>query len=136
MKRTPLKRRRKPLKLSDQQADRQAREAFKRSVCRQPCAVCGKKTGLEAHHVLPAQHIRSYGRSEGWDSRTLRRWLYDPENGLSLCSRCHARHTVAHRRLARSLVPGRCWVFARRLGGWAVVRLEREYPEDGNAVAA
>lgn len=130
-----LGRKRRQVKLSDQAADRQARDAFRRAVTRAPCAVCGRKSGCQAHHVLAQQHIKDHVRSlrladNAAAVKLLRRLLWDPDNGLSLCERCHHRHEYAPGgRLPRDLIPARAWAFARRLGGWAVARLERDYPE-------
>lgn len=57
--------------------------------------------------------------------------LWAPENGLALCSVCHARHTSAHARVPREALPDAALRFAEGLGEWAVARLDREYPAGG-----
>lgn len=122
-------------KLANGVADRHAREAFKRAVTRLPCARCGNKRGNQAHHVLAQQHIKSHVQGlrladNAAAAKLLRRLLWDPDNGLSLCERCHHRHEYTPGgRLPREMVPAAAWAFARRLGSWAVARLERDYPE-------
>ena len=39
------------------------------------CAICGSKEKLEAHHIIPVSHDRSY--------------MYHITNGITLCHKCH-----------------------------------------------
>ena len=41
------------------------------------CVICGSKTNLEAHHIVPVAHTRAP------------EFMYNPGNGVTLCQRCH-----------------------------------------------
>jgi 5-methylcytosine-specific restriction endonuclease McrA len=87
------------------------------------CVNCGKAVPLDgdmwswnAHHPVEKQKLPP----------SLR---WDPRNGVVTCRRCHERHTTAAARIPGSRLPGRCWDFARELGGgWSDV-LDRAHPD-------
>lgn len=100
------------------------------------CLACGRPGATTRHHVLPRQVIRREGRSLGLRVRVL---LADPRNLVPMHFDCHLAHENWAPRLTREQVPERAWQFARELGEWAVVRLERDYPvhdDDARPAAA
>lgn len=84
------------------------------------CALCPRRA-VHRHHVLAKGRLKR----EGYAGAVLR----DPRNLMDLCLECHFGHENWRPRIARHLVPVAAWVFARELGEWAVVALERAYPE-------
>ena len=82
------------------------------------CAACGKRA-VHLHHLVPKQVLRREARRDR---------LTDPRNLLPLCFDCHFNHESWSHRLERHQVPAKTWEFAKELGEWAVVRLERDYP--------
>lgn len=106
------------------------------------CAVCGARA-VQRHHVIAAQHLRRWARSQEWTKkerpRRTQALLTDPRNLMAVCVACHMSHENYSRRMARAQVPDAAWEFARELGDWATVRLERDYPlhdDDAGAAAA
>lgn len=83
------------------------------------CAVCPAKA-VHRHHILARQFLKREGHKARMD---------DPRNMLDLCMDCHFNHENWSRRLTREQLPHGCFAFARELGEFAVVRLERDYPE-------
>jgi hypothetical protein len=108
---------------------------FREVVSQGPCAICGTtRRRREAHHLLAQEHIRTWVASlrmgdERAERNLLRRLLSDPRNGIAACPTCHQRVEGRSVPLARSKVPPTAFAFAAELGEWAVVRLEREYPD-------
>lgn len=105
-----------------------------------PCRVCGaKKNGVEGHHVLPKQTIKTEwgGRL---DNARLQVLLWElptillgkrPRNGMPLCGQCHTDHELAVRRVPRFRLTADNWDFATELGlAW---KLERTYPDDADS---
>lgn len=41
------------------------------------CVICGSDTNVEAHHIIPKDHDRNNV------------WVYEPNNGITVCRRCH-----------------------------------------------
>lgn len=82
------------------------------------CAACSRRA-VHMHHLIPKQVLRREGRRSS---------MSDPRVLLPLCFECHFNHESWARRLTRDQVPSSAWEFARELGEWAVVRLERDYP--------
>lgn len=70
---------------------RERRLYWKRTTCRNPCAMCGETDGtkLQGHHVISQQHLRREARARGIDEDVL---LWDERVGMSLCETCHNRH--------------------------------------------
>jgi hypothetical protein len=110
--------------------------AFERAVkAAGRCAACGRRARsrraeLDAHHVVPKEILKRVERERRLAPGTL---VWDPANGIALCSeqteeRCHARHTLAVRRVPRSRLPNRALRFAAKLGLSHVI--ERHYPDD------
>lgn len=102
------------------------RRAWRRWTLRKPCAVCGSYEGRTGHHVIPLSVLKREG---------VPSWLwYDTRNLLTLCDepspqRCHARHTLHVRRVARDVVLAgapRALVFANEVGLLHI--FDREYP--------
>lgn len=109
MRHTRLKARPKP-RLTDREA---ALAWFVAVTRRKGCVVCKKRTGLQAHHVVaqnvlknefPHGAIFAAGRwtpLDRWTAidesdpvRTLQQLLWDPRNGVPVCTEpCHRRHT-------------------------------------------
>ena len=42
------------------------------------CVICGSTERLEVHHIIPVSHDPA------------RKYMYSPENGITLCHNCHA----------------------------------------------
>lgn len=80
--------------------------------------VCGKRA-VHLHHLVPKQVLRRELRHDR---------LTDPRNLLPLCFDCHFNHESWAKRLTFDQLPRSVFEFARELGEWAVVRLERDYP--------
>lgn len=101
------------------------------------CVRCGRRTGLQGHHGVPKAAIEDFCASERLDDAARNRLLWDPRNGVAVCGPCHERHSIAFVRIPRASLPGSVFVFAEELGAmatsrgkeWAMVRLEKEYPE-------
>lgn len=94
-----------------------------------PCANCGSRLFVQAHHVLYKQHIRSIAQTAGIDPAP---WMWDARNGLPICKVCHGRHHSAHPwTIPRGLLvvhSPRAFQFARELGPVAVAHLRSSYP--------
>ncbi len=86
------------------------------------CALCPKRA-VHTHHLIAKQVMKR----EGYANQ-----MNDPRNLYGLCWLHHMDHEnwAGHgaRRLTRDQLPHEVWAFARELGEWAVVRLERDYP--------
>ena len=100
------------------------------------CIACGAPAANH-HHVLGAQHLRRWAREQrGWERKErpykTQAVLKDDRNLVPMCFPCHMDHEAWARRLTRDQVPASTWEFARELGEWAVVRLERDYPVRGD----
>lgn len=74
---------------------------------------------LEAHHVVEKGILRQ---------RRLYDHVWDPRNGIALKVRTHERHTTAFQRVPYEALPPEAFEFARELGEWALVEIERKYP--------
>jgi 5-methylcytosine-specific restriction endonuclease McrA len=115
VKRTALKRGRKPLRRTPRKArvsHREARsEAFRRS--RGRCIVCGSRA-VHGHHTLPVSR---------WPELTA-----CAANIVAVCEPCHARHENAHRRIRWDELPECTITLAQTTSGAAAVYLERTYP--------
>lgn len=107
MKRSLLKRKPKPPRDADE-LERMA--AFKLAALFQgPCAVCGSRTALVAHHVVTQQHVR---RADGD--------VWDPRNAMCLCSGpkgCHEAHHNRQHPIPLIRVPEAAVEFADELLG-------------------
>lgn len=96
---------------------------------RAACPVCAMRMVWDPHHVLYQKHIRARARLEKWSAEQLRAVLSDVRNRLWVCSVCNQEQEHGpNRPMRRAHVPASAWEFARTLGEWAVVRLERDYP--------
>jgi hypothetical protein len=82
------------------------------------CAVCPGRA-VHQHHIIPRQVLKR----EGYRGR-----MDDPRNLMDLCFDCHMSHENWSRRLTKAQLPAEAFAFARELGEFAVVRLERDYP--------
>lgn len=98
---------------------------FKLNVCRgASCVRCGRSeedcayagTSLQAAHVIPKQTLRRTGLADH---------IWNPLNGMALCTDCHAEHdTYKHRVDA----PESAYEFAEALGmGWY---MEKHYRKE------
>jgi hypothetical protein len=85
------------------------------AVTREPLSA----TSGEAHHVLDKRLLRARG---------LHAHVWDPDNGIFIEREIHLGQTNGLRRIPRDKVPEKAWAFARRIGHWAVARLEDDYP--------
>lgn len=87
-------------------------------LCGATCAVPGcDDPNLEAHHVITQQQLRRHGYGDK---------LWDPRNGMALCTFHHTRHTLARERIPFELIPPAAVEFATELGlDWL---LDRYYP--------
>lgn len=83
------------------------------------CVVTGRRAH-EAHHVVRQQTLRRHGREDA---------LWDVRNGIPIHDLVHDNHHSAYRRIPRRCVPQSAWEFARELGEWAVLEIERHYPK-------
>lgn len=106
-------------------------DAGKAQGCCQSCGYVGPH--VEVHHSIPKAVLKRELRSKGkaWPPELI----WHPWGALLLCTepapnRCHDRHTLGVKRVRRSALRSENWAFARRLGDWAVDRLERDYPDD------
>lgn len=116
--------------------DPEAARLWYLGVChrRAVCAVCGASGArLEAHHVIDASWLRKVAKSHRLSHAETVRLVYCEDNGLALCSPCHARHESGHAKVPRAKLPVKVWGFAERVNAItgteaALVRLEREYP--------
>lgn len=105
MKRTaPLKRR------SRLRARRKPAKVIEADIWREglgPCAVCGARYNVDAHHIVYAQTLRRHGLGE----HVMRK-----ENRLALCRRHHARHHSGMEPVPRCLLPEAVFAFAAEVG--------------------
>lgn len=105
-----------------------ANRAF-RDLPRVPCPVCGERLTTDPHHLLKQTHIRNRARYEQWSRERLIEVLSDLRNRLAVCRLCNlAQESDPNPPMRRGHVTEAAWAFARELGEWAVVRLERDYP--------
>lgn len=108
--------------------------------CGHRCAVCHYDgPHLQVHHVIEAERLKREFSDEGDGGWKLDELLYDPSNGLLLCSepapnRCHDRHTLAIRRVPRSCLRPANESFAERVN--LVWVLDRFYPGDSPAASS
>lgn len=130
MKRTRLRAKPKP-----STTDRALAEAWQRAVIRRGkrCVVCGRKRGLQAHHVLRQQDLRTYAHRHHLSLHEAERIRWDVRNGLTVCKPCHDRHTGREKRILREQLPASVFEFVAELderepGEPMMVRLENEYP--------
>jgi hypothetical protein len=126
---------------------RLASAAWHATVTSVGCQVCKYEDGLpmvsaatycttpvQGHHVLPQEKIRDFVRAamhtqllaDDEAAAMLVRLLWDPRNGLGVCTNRHSQHTNGTKRIPRHLVPSAAWTFAAELGMTHV--LERQYP--------
>jgi 5-methylcytosine-specific restriction endonuclease McrA len=114
MKRSPLRRKRKP---SKQPAELERMSAFKEAArahrgippeFHHGCMACGDLLdgGWHAHHVVTQQHVR---RADGD--------VWDPRNAMRLCTPCHDAHHNRTRPIPLSAVPESAFEFADELLG-------------------
>lgn len=90
----------------------------------QVCEVCHEHPADEAHHVVKEQTLRKFARSYGFDFQAVR---FDVRNRLWVCSRCHAPHTNASKRIHITVLQPRHFEFAEEHKlTWM---LEREYDQ-------
>lgn len=125
MRQTPLKPGRKQ---ELPKAERELATAWRKATVGKPCAVCGRRLGVEAHHVVYKWLIVSIAQTGGFDPAI---WKWDKRNGLPLCNICHGRHHSGSARVPRLLIVEKTplvFVFARELGSLATAQLKREYP--------
>jgi hypothetical protein len=99
----------------------------------QRCLGCTRPASTR-HHVLPQQQIKRYVSAlrremPAGQKGLLRRLLADKRNLVPMCFPCHMAHESWSKRLTRDQIPKQAWDFARELGEWAVVALERAYPD-------
>lgn len=104
-------------------------EQWRRAVAGgKPCAVCGTRLDVQAHHVVYQQVLRNIAQSAACSPEP---WLWDKRNGLPVCKHCHGSHHGGSRPISRALlvklVPT-VFVFAREVGPIAVAHLRRRYP--------
>lgn len=98
---------------------------FWQETVRHPCRVCGSHLNLEAHHVIAKSVLKRELASKG--RPCPRGFIWDPRNGLSLCSTCHQRFTNRALTIHREQLAPAHFEFAADHGlTW---RLERDYPE-------
>jgi len=90
------------------------------------CRGCGLEVELhadswvwQAHHCVPKERLRR-------ESLHLRVW--DPGNGIVLCTRCHGRHESRIAAVPLEKLPARVSAFAQAVGDWCVDVLHREHP--------
>lgn len=86
------------------------------------CRVCGSGRGLHSHHVVYEQHVR---RRDGD--------VYDPDNSLTVCRRCHMAHHAGNR-LPTSCFRPENLAFAKRLLGEYAADYFARYYDDGHPV--
>lgn len=137
MRKSPLRGRPKPKEYDLELAELWWTVVLRRD---QACAVCGSKQQLQAHHIIDKQFIEDFAREERLTNAERNALLWEEDNGLTLCQRCHTRHTDAFKRVPRRVIPERAYRFARMLGamahsptrgsGWALSRLEKTYPSE------
>jgi hypothetical protein len=113
-----------------------SRVAFKREVTARGCVMCANEqlgdqvrrdfavdlAKRDAHHVITKRQLKDSGLDE-WSPL-----LWDPANGVCLCSYHHQRHHKYVQRLPRRLVPIAAVRWAAAIGLAAL--MDREYPPD------
>lgn len=128
MKRSPLKRRRKP-QSNEQKA---AAVRFRRHVTKEPCLFSSRpghtcEGPIDAHHLVEKQFLKTHFSTQP-DSIKWR-LIYAPEIGVPLCRRAHEAVTTHAGYIWLHEVPARCVDFAET---WDFrYRLERECPPMG-----
>ena len=127
LRRTPLKRRSKPLRARRRPAQIDPRAYDFKEVLWRACAVCGEVGWCRRHHLVREQHIRAEG-GDPWDP-AVGLWI-----GVDWTCHCHTRHhhPAAHgdSRIPRDKVTLAAFEFATRLfGSEAKARdyFDREY---------
>ena len=104
------------------------RARFKDSTRGRPCAVCGSRLFVEAHHVVYRQVVREICRESGINS-AVPEW--DTRNALPVCKVCHAQHHGRAIPIARVVLIEKAplaFQFARELGPKALNHIKRAYP--------
>jgi hypothetical protein len=139
--RRPIVKRRRRQTRSDQAAEREAQEYFKREVLRLDFGKCvgidrlgfeHECTGpIQAHHAVPQKVLRAHISTLELDAAQIRRWLWSPDNGVTVCEGLHGAHSarVLHAEpfwIPLEWLPARCLDFAEA----AHIRhlLERQHP--------
>jgi hypothetical protein len=83
-----------------------------------PCVITGAVIDIDAHHIIPAQVLRSLG---------LRAYLGDHRNRLAVRRDLHLNHHSGTRPIPRELLPASVFEFAADIGlGWYLDKRYRE----------
>lgn len=139
--RRPMIKGRRPVSEKERSADREAQEYFKREVLRLDFGKCigTDRLGfehecegpLQAHHCVPQKILRTHISTLELDNAQIRRWLWTPDNGATVCEGLHVPHTkkVLHARpfwIPLEWLPARVMDFCEGVS----IRhlLEREHP--------
>jgi hypothetical protein len=122
VKRTPLRRHRKPAKTTDELALMLNWVLRVHEASGERSQLSGRPAEV-AHHVVYQQKLRRHAKEIDVDPLML---LWDPRNGMSLTLREHERHHSGVRPILLSELPDDVWRFAAdyRLESY----LERRYP--------
>lgn len=71
------------------------------------CAMCGGRSRVQGHHVVPKRWLKS---------ESLHDLLWDTRNRMPLCHRCHERHENASQRVTRDRLRPQHLDFMREVG--------------------
>lgn len=117
MKRSPLQRktrlrrgRRKPVGVI-------VADIWRDGLHRERCVVCGTRSNLDGHHVVPRRVLIRNGFAD---------FVMDRRNRAAACRRCHESHECRHRPILRGELPASVFEFAAELRlEWYI---DRHYP--------
>lgn len=101
--RQPVVRRRRKMTRADRSAEREAQAYFKREVLRLDFGKCigTERPGFEhechgpkqAHHAVPQKVLRTHISTLELDEAQIRRWLWTPDIGFTICELLHGFQT-------------------------------------------
>ena len=90
------------------------------------CVACGRSVPLDAdhwvwqaHHCIPKQRLRR---------ERMHHLVWHPDNGVTLCRRCHERHESATERVPGGTLPARVTRFALTIAPWGRDALNAPHP--------